>query len=491
MSKKIILIFISATLYFTATGCTSEEKFEDLGQKLASPIDVATSDKGDYFYVLNADFDRTYNAGSVLVMDEDGTKITAVPTPRLGRTMTVAGNFMLVGFARQDEDNAAQLHIYDVTAPATPKLIKRFEELICNPVNIAAVKDYKHFAVTCSSGSIFMGTFPDSVDAPETASIKKIRRFDVIRRALYIDPKRELLMGFTAKFDQQNNKDTIYTDDYTYKDDGSKTAVPNDIPDEMESRAALRNNKATRRPYQFFVYDIKNERDNAVATGCVVTDSEDCVFPARRLSDPVSLAEQRFIYYNVSNFDGTPDITLNPNQKYYRTNFHTALADPDDPNAFYLSHRGIANEKGSPYANDVIRVSIIGNLKATNNVAPITQDVLSFERVSGFKGNTNEFKFPGDIEIATISGQKILLVNNFRDLVNWKRADVYFSIEAQSLDSNLWHAETENNSSPQTSWYQIAANERGKAMSVSFYGNAAMLLEIIPGVSLTQELRIE
>ena len=81
-------------------------------------------------------------------------------------------------------------------------------------------------------------------------------------------------------------------------------------------------------------------------------------------------------------------------------------------------------------------------------------------------------------------------MNNFRDLVTWKRSDVYFSIEAQSLDSNLWLAETTDNTDPNTSWYQIAVNQRGIAMS-SFYGHAAMLLEVTPGVGIETKVRLD
>ena len=389
MLTKFGLLLAAAV--FLVNGCKSEETFEDLGTGMTSPVDVEVSDDGTHFYVLNSDFDRTYNAGSILTIDEDGNKVGAVSTPRMGRAMKAAGDYLLVGFGRQDENNAASVQLYDISTPASPKLIKTFDELVCNPVNFAMVKDYDHFGLVCSSGSIFIGTLPTSLSAPESATIKKVRRYSVIRRALYIDPVRELMFGFTTKFDKQTSKDSLYSDALSYSDEGVETAGGNEIPDEMESRKTARNNKSRRRSYQFMVYDIKAEREDAESNGCIVTGSEDCVFPERKSSDPVRVAEERFIYYKASNFDGTPDLTDdNPDQKYYRTNFHTAVADPDDPNSFYLSHRGVPNEKGSRFANDVIRVTFTGEVRATENVAPSTQDVFSFERVFGFKGSARQ-----------------------------------------------------------------------------------------------------
>ena len=69
---------VLATLIVALPGCKRDEKFPDLGQNFAYPADVATSDDGQQFYVVNSDFDRTYNKGSILVMDTSGNRIVAV-----------------------------------------------------------------------------------------------------------------------------------------------------------------------------------------------------------------------------------------------------------------------------------------------------------------------------------------------------------------------------------------------------------------------------
>lgn len=486
------LLLLLLAIGFITPACKRDEEFPDLGLNVASPVDVAKSEDGSHFFILNADFDRTYNKGSILVIDEEGNKVAAVETPRMGRAMVAAGKYLLASFGRQDDKNRPVVALYDITNPKSPSLIQTWENLRCNVVNFALVADYNYFAAVCSSGSTFIGTLPEG-GGP---SLKKVRNHAVIRRALYIDPNRNLLLAFPTKFDKPTTADGLYDDAYTYNPDtDEKTEGANDIPDVFEDSKAQRNNKRQRRRFQFFIYDIAAESnlEKTLASGCKIKDDEDCIFPNRKSSDPVAQTEERFIYFKVANFDGTPDLANdNPDQKYYRTNFYEAAADPDDPNAFYISHRGVPTSKGSPYANDVIKVSFIGNYAASEDgVVPATADYLDFERVFGFKGTAKATKFPGDMDIVNIGGQKIVLVNNFRDLVNWKRDDVYFSIEAQSLDSSLWVAETTDNTDPETSWYQIAANERGKAVSVSFYGSAAMLLNIEPNVGISTLKRIE
>ena len=56
---------LSITLLTITFACKRDERFPSIGDKIASPIDVQASESGEYFYILNADFDRTY-------LDQDG-----------------------------------------------------------------------------------------------------------------------------------------------------------------------------------------------------------------------------------------------------------------------------------------------------------------------------------------------------------------------------------------------------------------------------------
>jgi hypothetical protein len=53
-----------------------------------------------------------------------------------------------------------------------------------------------------------------------------------------------------------------------------------------------------------------------------------------------------------------------------------------------------------------------------------TAEEMQFERVYGFKGpQVSRYSYPGDFRVVMINNQKTVVVNNFRDLVNWVRND--------------------------------------------------------------------
>ncbi len=156
----------------------------------------------------------------------------------------------------------------------------------------------------------------------------------------------------------------------------------------------------------------------------------------------------------------------------------------------------------SGFANQIVKVQFVGDIRpSAEGKVPHTGDVLTFERISGFKGegqngvDTTKYHYPGDFELTEINGQQVLVVNHFRDLASdaWNRNEVYFSITAKTLEENSWFTELPGSlSSPNiTTYYQIALNKTGRALSCSFYGNAVMLLEVTPGVGIREIKRIE
>ncbi len=493
MTRLTILALSLSSLLFATTGCKTKEKFPTIALHLASPIDVGVSADNSHFYVLNADFDRTYNVGSILVLDQDGNKVKSIEVPRMGRSLTVAGDDLIVTFDYPDDKESAHTLLFDISDPANP--VQKVDFTIdCSPVNAVAVKGYPYFFVSCLSGALYAGTFGTP---RETSQIKLVRRYGVSRRALYLDTKRNLLLGFTTDTSKQLTSDKELRDDASFDGNAIEikdgdAAIPDDIPDDMQNSRRVLSSKGQRQLYQFFVYDIQAEK--AAAPVCAVTPDESCAFPERDNNDPIVIAELRWIYFKLYNFDGAPDPSehfFDNSFKYYRTNFYDAKADPTDPDVFYLSQRG--NPTKSPLANQIVRVTFNGDLRVKpDGKQPFTAEVLSFERVYGFKGaEATKQVFPGDFEIQEIAGQKTLLVNNFRDLINWVRTDTYFSLGAQVLDDTSWFAETTTNDSAFTSWYQVALTPSGRAMSCSFYGNAVMLLDVKPGVGITELKRIE
>lgn len=524
MKRPSFLLFVAAFASLAAGGCKTKEKFPSLGTGMASPIDVAASEDGNYFYVLNADFDRTYDTGSLLVLDKEGNKIRAVEVPRMGRSLTVAGNDLIATIDFPNEKDDAHVMLFDISDASNPVLRRDFE-IGCTPFNAVAAKDYEYFFVTCMSGALYAGRFGQP---RENSTLEEVRYYGTTRRALYLDPKRNLLLGFTTDVSKQLTADKVLADGNSYdaKFDpimNGDQGVPNEVPDSMESNKRVSGNKTQRQLFQFFVYDIAAEKENAPLC-TVVPDEEDCAFPYRANSDPIVEQELRWIYFELTNFDGTPDPSdgyADPNMKYYRTNFYDAKADPSDPDVFYLSHRG--NPSKSPFANQIVRVTITGDLRVPPPeslpepttpgrpgestptveipVPPQTGNVMTFDRVYGFKGaQATKYVFPGDFEVQEIAGQKTLIVNNFRDLINWVRDDTYFSLGAQVIDDPSWFAERSAEDGdlsaadvegPLTSYYQVALTPEGKALSCSFYGNAVMLLDVKPGIGISEPKRIE
>jgi hypothetical protein len=482
-----------------SASCKREEKFPPLDDQIASPVDVAASADGERFYVLNADFDRTYNVGSVLVLDADGEKVGSVEVPRMGRTLNVAGDDMIVTVDFRDDGEGPEAILFDLSGDNRDAPVERARwDLPCSPYNVVMHPGYRHFALACVGGTLMMGTLEDDRSASE---LKSVRSYGTTRRALHLDPARELLFGFTTDASKQDSGDAELIDTQTF-DENAKEIIPegaeesdaNEVPDVMESTRRALSNKGQRNAYQFFVFDLAAERD--VAEGCEVTDDESCVFPFRENTDPVVQRELRWIYFKLANFDGTPDGSsheADPNYKYYRTNFYDAKPDPEDPDTFYLSHRGKA--KRSPHSNQIVRVHLDGDPRVSDGKVPRTEDVMSFERVYGFKGaEVSKESYPGDFELASVGGQKLLVVNHFRDLVNWLRSDTYFSLGAKTLDDeSLWFTEIQGSLSGTevTSYFQVAVTDAGKAVSCSFYGNAVLLLEVVPGVGIRELKRIE
>jgi hypothetical protein len=478
-------------LFALATACSRPENLKEIDQSVASPIDNAVSDDGKYFYVLNSDFSQDFNSGSILVVDEDGKKVGAVKTPRLGRSIAVAGTDMIAVFDKSDDDSKYQIHLYDLSSdPTKPKLVRKWEEgdpgfedidcTNCAPLNIALRKGYNHFAVTLRTGILLLGT----LGSPRSASeLKLVRRYGLTRRAMYLDPQRELLLQFptsiagsTSNFD----KDLLAEDKASYDDKtGKRVSKPNEIPDQLEdTKFQRRSSKSGRRWYQFAVYNIAAEREKGFPLLEIGSDKDEEAIEK----------EFRWTYFTLRDYPGSsgpPDTSAqitDPNTKHYRTNFWDARPDPISLDAFYLSHRGKLSKRNR-YANSVIKVTITGNLAQTDPILP-TAAVLRFERQYGFSGELDpKNHFPGDFEVGFINGRLTLVVNHFKDQVTF-RGDSFYSIAAKVLDGPAWHREIQSTSSA-NSYYQLAFNERGRLLVCSFYGNALIPLEVDPGASMT------
>jgi hypothetical protein len=280
-------------------------------------------------------------------------------------------------------------------------------------------------------------------------------------------------LAFPTELGEQNTRDTELEDATSFSDpEGIETAKPNEIPDVFERNRVIRADKARRGLYQFAVFDFSASAQD----GWVKKEFTDV------------LQELRWVYFPLNDADGKPDIPVTPenaNKRYYRTNFWEAKGDASNPNVFYLSHRGNPDENrgGSLHANNVLRVTIKGDFKSTT---ALTSDLLSFERIYGYKSELNPAGnyFVGDFEIQTVKGQPLLLVNHFKDFANWP-GSAYFSVVAKIIGNNSWIAESIGKSASK-SFYQVALTPSGRAMAANFYGNSLILLEVDPGVGISE-----
>ncbi len=462
------IVFLSLSTGFVA--CKKEEEFPALGNRVANPVDVAVDSSETYFYALNSDYPRDFNQGSLLVLDTEGAKVNSFALPRLGRSLTVAGSTLIVTLSNSGE-STPKILLFDISTPQTPQLAKTIELTECNPLNAVAKAGYKYWAVSCSNGPILAGELTNPL---ANSTLKKIRNFRMSRRALHLDTTRNLLLAFPTDFGKQEFGDIQADDSKTVNEsDDSEVAQPNEIPDQYERSRLERAKKSRNEIHQFAVIDL----NESATAGWAEKDLTS------------SMQDLRWIYFNLTNSDGTLDMpatTTNQNTKYYRTNFWEAKPDRADASTFYLSHRGTMdkNVSVSPHANNVIRVKITGNIA---DRSAKTKDVMTFERIYGFKSELekSDRHFMGDFELATVQGKSVLLVNHFRDLVNWPEQG-YFSVAAKIVGDNTWFDEDSSTSSGK-SFYQVALTSSGRALAANFYGNSLILLDVTPGVGITEK----
>lgn len=332
-----------------------------------------------------------------------------------------------------------------------------------------------------------MGTITNGI--PE-ADIHYVRDYGGTRHAVYIDPYREMLFAFPT--DMSNSlADAKMVDVKSYSDTGEVSEGSNEIPDDYEKTKLMRKNRSSRYRYQLAIYNIAAER----AAG----------FPFRALADKddtTADTEQRWLYFTLNNADGYPDSdesVRNLDVKNYRTNFYEAKPNPLDRNSFYVSHRG-ANQ--SEHANNIIKVSIVadpfataapdaaggcpsGYHKVADACIPLTPNYLKFDRVYGFNGEVDALHYPSDFDVKLVKGQQLLVVNHFRDRVNWAKDQQRYSLTSKVLDQSFWRSDL-NSLDYNKSYYQIAVNQNGIAMTCSFYGESVILLKMYPGEAVEE-----
>ncbi len=475
--EKNLRIFL-LSLFFFSNSCRDKVDLPSIGLNTANPIAVSSDTSGNYFYVLNADFLHKYESGSLLVLDKDGTKLTAIPTPRLGKVLHVSGKNLFILFDREDTEQTAQQRqessslgmLFDLSSPEKPRLLKEFHLQGCTPANVASRVGYGYFAIACNEGHLWMGTL-----AGENSSIKKVREYPSlnggVRRAMYLDPKRELLFSFMSDMTNGDLVDKLETDNETWND-RTKVEGPDEIPDALQQTAGRAADilKNTSR-FQFLVYDI--------------AEAKAASFPFKDFKD-VQKSEPRWLYFDLRNSDlaaDDPAAQGDATIKYYRTNFWETQPDPDSDDSFYISHRGLGGIGRSEHSNDIIKVTFKGGdpRAKAGDYPPKLESYLSFDRVYGFKGDeTGADKYMNSFIITKYQGQKIVLLNSFRDLVNFSNPR-YMLAAANVIEPGTpygtWFAQVSSNK-VEDSYYQLALANNGNLLSSSFFDGSLRLFKV-------------
>ena len=418
-------------LFFLLATCSVAEKFPARGDQIPGPTAVAVADDGKHFYVVSSDFDRTYNSGTLIVLDDQAKRLKTIDVPRLARSLSVGGDSLVLTFGQDSDDSSARVELYSLTEPHTPSL-RHGWTIDCQPLNSIIRKDYRYFFVTCNNGDLHVG------DRQEL-SLRRVRSYGQARRAIYLDSERQLLLTFVSAIDDQKYRDLTMSDRLTY-DDGKEIAGANEIPDDWENRRIRQQRK---RLYQYTVYDIKA----AAEAGFPFQEQEQ---------------EFRWLYYDLDE--------TNSDTKVYRTNFWDTAPDPDSVDSFYLSQRGRDDS-----SNNILRITIKDDLRVIDGKIPKTSEVLQIEVVQ----TADEVKFPGDIAVERVNGRKMLLVNTFRDFANWQRHEVFFAITVSTINEPQWQ-ESVTSSRADESYYQFALNKQGMVVVSAFYGHKVFAFRLTP-----------
>lgn len=494
---KIVTLSLSTLLCSGLLSCKNEEKLPSLEDRLAGAVDLVTSPSGNYFYVLNSDYERRYNKGSILIVSADnpsGTqKIKAISTKRMGSSLSIAQNMMVITYADPEGNSQGTVEVWDIADELNPKLLSSIA-ISCVPINGIIAPTTPYFAVSCRDGWIYVGKNPKNT-AEEPTTVDLVRYYEYDKRAVYFyeNAGKTYLLGFPTDLDNLDSADANLYDQKKY-DIATDAMIdgPNGVPDIYEETETARRRTRLAAPYQMFIYPVSDEE-------AASKEPQDPGVPAFHtfrylargtyLKPSLADKELHFIHFTLLEANGQPSAAENitiPNFYRYRTNFWDAKIGPENnPSIFYISQRGDYNSE----SNNVIRLLINPAAFADPNAAKF-EDIFTANRVYGFAiDRDNGARYPGDFEFATIGGEPMLFVNSFRDLIYFSSAPFY-SVTRKLLEAPASTQEVPSSfdtNAFQASFYQLAVSKSGKVLTSSFYGNTLYLFDGSPSVSIKDQ----
>lgn len=475
------------------------ESFQTLGDRVVHPS--AITHDGKWFYVVNSDMERQYNAGSILTIDKNGEKRGVISTPRVGRFIVYRRPYLMVGHSPTDQyKTPPQLRIYDARSPTELKLHQQLT-LSCHPVNAVAPAGYNYFAISCDSGEIYMGYFTQSSGGLAKARIHLVRDYGPhARRALYIDTRQHHLYAFSTDWQRSEFRDAELEDALSYSYEPVEEPIkgpvdftgtirsstqrdaapeyslnrPNEIPDNWEILTQLTTQEKHRlmSEYQFAVLDISKLVEDRFAF-------------ESRLSEQAT-QELRWLYFHTTEASGTT--------KHYRSNFWEVLPDPAHSKKFYISQRGVQDPRFNPDANAIYQVEITGSPFSGSGKPRKTQNFLKFQKVWGYKSSAEMYarslrnpavrhgpysnariRFTGNFVASRVRNFPYFLINDFRD-------PALFSNNAYSLTLTS----RDSGSSKPSSDDMLVFSDRSR----SYFAISAMDSAVLAGAFYTDTLSL-
>lgn len=459
--------------------CSEKRELPPIDLNIARPIDVVASQERGYFYVLNSDLNHVYGSGSLLIIDQAGVAKKSYRVSRLGRSLSLKGNDLLVSYdSSSDPGSKSRFELYqledDVDGEPSLKLVKSWSFDDCSPIN--AVLSEGYLAATCFNGKLLAG----SLATPRKKStFKEVRKYPSYhRRAIHIDQDLGLLYAFVTNMGRNAAADTSLLDSKSWNastqehEDNQANDVPDAYEDDISSRRRL-SEQGSR--YQFVVYDLQTEAEKK--------------FPFKDYSELVNeeFAEMRWMYFGFADEVVTSDADKDKKASFkdYRTNFWTAKASTQ-AHKFYLSHRGRGAGEND-HVNGLIEVGlkegvtredILDKTKLTNEVFQFTR---AFEITDS---NLKKNKYIGDFALVNNSQQQeTFLVNSFRDAIYFdSETEGHYSILTKVNQSDSEVSEVKS-SSPENSYYQLAtlsseSDQSVLVMTCSFFGDAMVIFKM-------------
>ena len=320
-----VLILLGLVLW---AGCREAEIFEQLSDEVTHPS--AITHDGQYFYVVNADLERRYNAGSILTISLNGSKEGLLITPRLGRFIVHRDAVLIVGHSTTNQYlDPPAVRFYDASKPEKLRLIAS-KDLECSPINAVAPEGYPYFVISCMNGQIYVGRWSRDPlkKAPELYLVRDYGPH--ARRALYIDTEEHVLYAFATDWQRPQFRDLVLEDLYDYSA-ASVVERGNDVPDRWEDPESLAEQSLNTEER----YEIMSEYQVAVYS--FVQGKKTQFSYSDRYSTQVN-QELRWLHFAARGPE--VGVKLKSGEKYYRSNFWQAHQDPEDPRSFILSQRG-------------------------------------------------------------------------------------------------------------------------------------------------------